>query len=182
MGTFVRPQADRCRSAGAAYPRRIKHLTLLEFLPDNATRDLLYLFLREARLFPLTQRLCEQTPHQRGCGDLFLLGFLTELRIEVSGDTEVQRNLQRDRALGRLGLGGFRLFLRYFGADGSMTSLAGRPDLTRGIGHVRSSLPSRESRRSAPRVFHAVTPEWSCGSTITVNTQPAVCEYPMSRV
>src|SRR5699024_12426089 len=120
MGTFVRPQADRCRSAGAAYPRRIKHLTLLEFLPDNATRDLLYLFVREARLFPLTQRLCEQTPHQRGCGDLFLPGFLTELRIEISGDTEVQRTLQRARALSRLGLGGSLPFRRYSGPVGAL--------------------------------------------------------------
>src|SRR5882724_5903488 len=95
----------------------------------------------------------------------------------------MQRHIECPGVLGNLGLDCLSLFFRDLRTDrlvappsSDSTSLIGR------LTHPRPSLPSRYSRRSAPRVFQAVTPDRSSGSTITVNTNPAVGDTPMIRM
>jgi len=60
---------------------------------------------REARLV-FAYRLAEQAWHQRGSWDVFLSRPLSQLRVQVPVDAQVQRHIQRARLLADLGLDG----------------------------------------------------------------------------
>ena len=77
---------------------------------------------------------------------------------------------------GGFGLGRLGLFVGDLGADRLVPPPSGLTLRLGGTGHERCSFRSKYSRRSPPRLFQAVTPEESSGSTITVSTKPAVGE------
>ncbi|KGI82905.1 hypothetical protein IL38_03335 [Actinopolyspora erythraea] len=90
-------------------------------------------------------------------------------------DAQVQRDIQRRSVFDRFRFGVLGLFRCYFGSDLRMSGTAECP-VVLAPRHVPASLFFRYSRRSAPRVFQALTPEKSSGSTMTVITNSALVE------
>lgn len=93
---------------------------------------------------------------------------VAQLRVELRVDAQVQRHVQSVGLLGGLGLFGGDL-----GEDLIVPGPARGLGPIRCLGHEPNSFPSRYTRRSPPRVFPAVTPDQSSGSTITVTMKPA---------
>ena len=78
----------------------------LKYFLCHPTCDVLDGGSREAPGLVFAYRLAEQAWHQRGSWDVFLIRPLSQLRVQVPVDAQVQRHIQRARLLADLGLDG----------------------------------------------------------------------------